>query len=176
MTNKPMLSVEREALRARIKYLFEYNEETGAFTRIVEVPGGRGKVGMIAGSPDGAGYLMIRVDGRRYKAYQLAWLYVTGNWPKDMIDHRDMNVSNNAFANLRECNNGQNKMNSGVQANNKLGIKNVHVLPNGSFKASVGKDKKYHQKIFKTAEAASAWAASKRIELHGEFAYIGGLA
>lgn len=167
MTNK--IEISRE-LAERVRELFHYNQETGDFIRktVANTPGGH--VGSIAGSLKKDGQIWIKVDGARYTAHRLAWLYMTGSWPADMIDHKDLDNTNNAWSNLRECTNGQNKMNTCHQANNRLGVKNVHRIRNGSFKASVCKDKRYHQKIFKTVEEAAAWADAKRKELHGEFA------
>ncbi len=167
MTSRTMESLTAERLRE----LFEYNPETGQFIRKVTVRGGGSRAGDVAGYKNPfEGRILIRVDGHKYHANRLAWLYMTGEWPERMVDHEDTNTSNNAWANLRLCNFSQNKTNSGPQSNNKLGVKNVHRVRNGSFKASVGKAGVYHQKIFKDLESASAWADAKRKELHGEFA------
>lgn len=154
----------------RVRELFEYHPETGLFVRRIKVNTRNGAVGAVAGWPGVEGRTILGVDGKRYYANRLAWLYMTGGWPIGMVDHIDLDTSNNTWSNLRDCGNGQNKMNSAAQANNKLGVKNVHRIRNGSYKASVGKDKRYHQKIFKTVEDAAAWAEAKRKELHGEFA------
>lgn len=167
MTNK--IEISRE-LAERVRELFDYEMDTGHFIRKVKANCKGGHVGSIAGSVTNEGRITIRIDGIRYFAHRLAFLYVNGEWPKDMVDHIDMDTSNNAWGNLRECGNGQNKMNAPAQANNALGVKNVHRVRNGSYKASICKDGHYHQKIFKTVEEASIWAESKRKELHGEFA------
>ncbi|MBE8590727.1 HNH endonuclease [Pseudomonas sp. MAFF 301449] len=155
---RPILS---ELTAERLKQVIEYNEQTGEFKRVSD--------GTPAGSVNCDGRLWIRVDGKRYLAHRLAWLYVTGAWPADQIDHRDTDKSNNAWANLRECSYSQNKMNISAQGNNKLGLKNIHQIRNGSFKVSIGREGVYHQKIFKTIPEAKAWADQKRAELHGEF-------
>lgn len=163
------IEISRE-LAERVRELFDYDQVSGNFIRKFKTNCKGCDVGTIAGCLKKDGQIWICVDGARYTAHRLAWLYMTGEWPKNMVDHKDLDNTNNAWSNLRECTNGQNKMNTGHQANNKLGIKNVHQVRNGSFKASVWKDKKNHQKIFKTAEEAGAWAEAKRKELHGEFA------
>lgn len=155
-----MRPLKSDLTAERLKQVLHYDRLTGEFTRLA---------GGSAGSVNGDGRLWIRVDTKRYLAHRLAWLYVTGSWPIDQIDHRDMDRSNNAFSNLRECSYSQNKMNTTAQGNNKLGLKNIHQIRNGSFKVSIGKDGVYSQKIFKTIPEAKAWADKKRAELHGDF-------
>lgn len=155
-----MRPLKSDLTAERLKQVLHYDPLTGEFTRLA---------GGSAGSVNGEGRLWIRVDTKRYLAHRLAWLYMTGIWPADQIDHRDMDRSNNAFSNLRECSYSQNKMNTNAQGNNKLGLKNIHQIRNGSFKVSIGKDGVYSQKIFKTIPEAKAWADKKRAELHGDF-------
>lgn len=51
------------------------------------------------------GYIVIDLseDGYGcYFAHDLAFLHMTGEWPKSPVIHLDGNKSNNAWANLRE--------------------------------------------------------------------------
>ena len=162
--------IDAAVLAARIRELFDYDQEKGNFIRKFQANCADGQPGSIAGSLKKDGQIWIRIDGIKYTLHRLAWLYMTGAWPVAMIDHKDLDNTNNAWSNLRECTNGQNQMNTGPQSNNKLGVKNVHRMKNGRFMARVGKDKKYHQKIFRDLDSAASWADSKRKELHGEFA------
>src|SRR6516225_8559723 len=73
----------------RVKELFTYNAETGIFERrekakswISSEDRKYGKVG--AGSVSELGYVMVTVDGHRYNAGQIAWLYSHGEWPKHL--------------------------------------------------------------------------------------------
>ena len=43
--------------------------------------------GKRVGSPDRDGYLYITHLKKRYALHRLAWLYVTGAWPVEQIDH-----------------------------------------------------------------------------------------
>lgn len=54
------------------------------------------------------GYLLLCINYRQYVQHQLAWLYITGSWPKEQLDHIDGKRDNNIFSNLREATNRQN--------------------------------------------------------------------
>jgi hypothetical protein len=113
-----------ELTQAYLKSILNYCPETGVFTRLVRTANCI-CVGDIAGSINGEGYLHIMIAGKRYKAHRLAWLYMTGDWPKDQIDHIDGEKANNRFPNLREATHGQNQSNTPVQQNNTSGYKGV---------------------------------------------------
>ena len=101
-------------------------------------------------------YLQIKIDGRRYKAHRLAFLYMTGKLPTDGVDHRDGNGLNNRWMNIRVANNMQNSWNRGLHINNKVGLKGVIFFKrNGRFRAQIvicGKKK--HLGMFATANDA----------------------
>lgn len=106
-----------------LKSKLHYDPDTGLFTWIVRKAGIR--FGSIAGTPHSEGYVQINVDCHIYLAHRLAWLYMTGEWPKIEVDHEDTNRSNNRWANLRPANSNQNKHNRAKSKNNKSGIKGV---------------------------------------------------
>jgi len=160
--------VDRELLD-RVRECLNYDPDTGVFTWIKIEAKNRRPLGSVAGSLDSYGHLSIKIDGRRYLAHRLAWLYMTGEWPEDMIDHRNRIKTDNRWENLRLCDNGQNKMNCGVQRNNKLGVRCVHQKPNGSFIVSIKANGKTHQKTLKTLDEAAHYANQLRQQLHGEF-------
>ena len=94
----------------RLREVLHYDPETGVFTWRVRA--GHAKIGDVAGGYDGRGYRVIGVDGALYRAHRLAWLYTTGAWPADQIDHINGARDDNRFANLREAThreNGQNR-------------------------------------------------------------------
>jgi hypothetical protein len=79
----------------------------------------------VAGSVNGEGYLLIKLQRRSYKAHRLAWLYVCGVWPEDQLDHINRNRSDNRISNLREVTNKQNLQNAGKYSHNTSGHSGV---------------------------------------------------
>lgn len=108
----------------RLKQILHYDPQSGDWTRLV-TRNNNAKMGVVAGSKKPTGYILIGVDGTIYRAHRLAWLYMTGRWPRNQIDHKDGNPSNNCWLNLREATNGQNKANSLKNSNNTSGLKGV---------------------------------------------------
>lgn len=117
----------------RLKELLDYSTETGVFTW--KVSRGRVSKGSIAGTAVSVGNRYtrweIRVEGKRYKAHQLAFLYVHGYIPPE-IDHEDRNPLNNAILNLVDSSKSRNQLNK----NKNFGKE----TPKGVFvKASTGR-------------------------------------
>ena len=107
----------------RLKELFNYDPETGVFTRL-QLVGGGVKVGDIAGTLSN-GYVSIMISKKRYKAHRLAWLYMTGSFPCKFIDHINGIKHCNIWENLREATGSQNLCNVGKHKNNTSGHKGV---------------------------------------------------
>lgn len=108
----------------RLREVLSYDPISGVFRwRIYS--GGKRKAGEEAGGPDGRGYIAIWVDRKPFKAHRLAWLYMTGHWPAEEIDHRDLRRDNNAWTNLREATRRDNRHNQPRPKNNRSGFKGV---------------------------------------------------
>lgn len=90
--------------------LLDYDKDTGTLTWRVHTRNTR--IGGIAGSPSSNGYVQIQVCNHNYRAHVLAWLLMTGEWPKHQIDHINGNRSDNRWANLRAATQSQNSINS----------------------------------------------------------------
>lgn len=88
----------------RLRELLHYDPETGVFTRRIAT-GRHGcfKAGEIAGSKNTVGYVEMGIDSGRYLAHRVAVLYMTGEWPRYMVDHLDTVRDNNRWSNLRDA-------------------------------------------------------------------------
>lgn len=153
-----------------LKELLTYEPETGFF-RWKKSRSNRAKVGGIAGWNDGQGYLRIRLDKKDYKVHRLAYFYMTGEWPKNQIDHADGNGYNNAWKNLREATNKQNQENLPLSKSNKSGFLGVYFFKSmKKWAAQVTHNrKKIYLGSFDTPEKAAAAATAKRAELYTHY-------
>ena len=84
------------------------------------------KLGNVAGSLKSTGYTAIKFKGKMYQAHRLAWLYVHGYMPKNIIDHINGNKSDNRICNLREATRSENNHNAILRKDSKSGVKGVH--------------------------------------------------
>lgn len=153
----------------RLKELLHYDTLTGHFTWLKPTTN-RVQPGELAGTINAKGYRIIKIDGRLYRAYRLAWLFVHGAFPTLDLDHRDQNKDNNAIGNLRLATNEENHGNRGVNKNNKLGIKGV-CLSKGKYLAQIHvRGKSIFLGRFDTSDAAQdAYRQAAQIYF-GEFA------
>jgi hypothetical protein len=90
----------------RLRELLTYDPETGELRW--RVTRRRAAKGSLAGTLNRNGYRNIEVEQRCYKAHRLAWLYVTGEWPKETIDHINCKRDDNRWANLRQATTAEN--------------------------------------------------------------------
>jgi hypothetical protein len=164
-TIKPLPPIEE------LRELLHYEPDTGLFRWKLNCRG-KVKVGSVAGTSNGKGYIAIRVNGEKFVAHRLAWaLYYNQDPGAIEIDHIDKNKSNNKIINLRLASHKRNGANSGPRKNNKLGVKGVQ-YENGKFRAGIEKNgKQYYLGCYDTIEEASNvyWAVAE--ELYGEFAH-----
>jgi hypothetical protein len=108
----------------RLKELLSYDPETGLWTWIVD-RGPRAHAGNIARSKTSQGYSRIKIDGLDYSSAPLAFLYMTGKWQTDQVDHIDRDRGNNRWANLRLVTSSKNNANRSTRCDNRLGVKGV---------------------------------------------------
>lgn len=121
----PKLKADEASItHERVLELLNYDPMTGEFTARVHRPGVR--FGKALGNVDSRGYVRICIAYHRFMAHRLAWFYVTGNWPLNLIDHKDGNPANNRFDNLREADVVQNGANRGRMRKSAAPYKGVH--------------------------------------------------
>jgi hypothetical protein len=108
-----------------VKQVLDYESETGIFRWKVRTSL-RIHAGDIAGAVDKKGYIQIGIDGSRFAAHRLAWVFIHGCQPPNQIDHIDLNKSNNRSVNLREATNSQNQANQRLSSRNTSGFKGVY--------------------------------------------------
>lgn len=154
-----------------VRRIFNYDPETGEFRWRLS-PNPKVVPGQVAGYVNKDGRRRIGVNGRFYKAHRLAWLYVHGRWPSDMLDHVNGQPDDNRICNLREASRAENGMNRQRGKNNKSGYKGVHWHANNrSWRAQItacGRQR-FLGSYSSAEEAHQAYVAAAR-ELHGEFA------
>jgi len=106
-----------------IKNLLSYNPETGKFKW--EKSRGTRKKGDEAGSLDGHGYICIQINRKPHRAHNIAWLFITGNWPELSIDHINRVRDDNRAINLREISFSENLLNSPRSKSNRADLYQV---------------------------------------------------
>lgn len=160
----------RSLTAERLREVLDYNPDTGIFVWKIRTAD-RVKIGTEAGGVDEKGYVRIRVDGGRYRAHRLAWLYVKGVWPSMDIDHEDNNRANNRWFNLREATEGQNRANSRINRNSKTGIKGVREYGRDRWIAGIRVNgKSQHLGIFECVAAAKLAYEVAAVKGFGQFA------
>lgn len=129
------------------------------------------KPGTVAGFKNWKGYTLLFVQGKKYRAHNLAWFYVYGEWPDRQIDHKDGNPSNNAISNLRLATRSQNQFNRRKQRNNTSGFKGVYWIGhmNKWLAKAVVRGKQHHLGYFHDAKEAHAAYCEGIKRLHGEY-------
>jgi hypothetical protein len=113
---------------ARVRELFHYDPETGVLlNRCFRGPAAL--AGAEAGSVWADGYRHVQIDKERYAASHIIWLWMTGEWPNDEVDHRSGDRDNNRWKNLRQATVYQNQANRKKYDRNKCGLKWVCFEP-----------------------------------------------
>jgi hypothetical protein len=80
----------------------------------------------IAGHKEKDNYISIVINGKGYRSHRLAFLYMEGYMPENMVDHIDQNPSNNKWNNLREVSNRCNQQNCKLNTMNTSGVTGVN--------------------------------------------------
>jgi hypothetical protein len=105
-----------ELTAERLRALLSYDPVSGVLVGLIK-PSQPVRAGAVAGGIN-HGYRRIKIGRRIYGAHRLAWLYMTGEWPCNEIDHINCDRADNRWCNLREATDSQQFANAYVRADN----------------------------------------------------------
>lgn len=159
--------------QTELKSILKYDDESGQFFWIESKKGRRGTPQRIRKD----GYCFICINGKKYLAHRLAWLYMYGKFPQVYIDHINTNKSDNRIINLRLATHSNNGINRGLQANNKSGYKGVHLDKNTNlYMARITINRKMiYLGLFESIENAAIAYKNAAIKYHKEFINMNGV-
>lgn len=104
-----------------LKQYVTYHPDTGWFTSKGAKYCNR-KAGSRVGSLHATkGYRYISVKGKTYREQRVAFLYMTGEWPKHQVDHINNVKDDNRWENLRDVTPALNSQNRGMWKTNTSG-------------------------------------------------------
>lgn len=116
------------------------------------------------------GYRVISIDGGKYPASRLAFLYMIGRFPMNLVDHIDCNRSNDRWANLREATRLQNARNRSIGKPGKALPMGVRMM-NGKYQSRISVMKKMvYLGCFQSENEAHLAYICARNRYFGEFA------
>ena len=158
-----------------LKRTLDYNLETGEMVWIKPNKYHNELIGRPAGGVQCTGsnkaYWNISLMGKKYKRSRLAWLWMTGRFPKNCIDHKDGNSLNDKWENLREATITQNAWNHKKRKRKCALPMGVRETANGKYLARIGYLKKqFTIGTFETVEEAQSAYLKEREKRFGEFA------
>jgi len=159
-----------------IRSLFDYDPKTGFFiTKTTLGRCDRWKAGRRAGAALVAGYRSISIQGVACLEHRLAWLYMTGDWPVNEVDHINLDRSDNRWSNLRAASHLENTRNHPGHHSLESGrLKGTTPVKNGRFKAQIMLNRKQHYLgTFPTQEDAHSAYVKASNNLHGLFGRSG---
>jgi hypothetical protein len=106
----------------RLKEIVEYDPDSGVFSAKKEKRTHKKKdsVGFMSG-----GYLAAKIDGKTYFLHRLAFLYMTGSFPSDCVDHENRLRTDNRWSNLRPVSRAENRKNHPINIRNTSGHQGI---------------------------------------------------
>lgn len=118
-----------------IRQYLRLDAETGQLFWLVDLGPGRPKAGDVAGCPNAAGYIVVRLKGQLMLAHRIVWALDRGAWPTFEVDHEDQDKGNNRPGNLRPGHEGNNQRNKPGRKLPKSGYRGVYERRPGQFQA-----------------------------------------
>lgn len=178
-----------ELTQARVRALFNYDEETGLlFWREREREDFATErawkyfntrfAGNVAGAivhRRSGPYRVVCIDNVKYWQHRVVWLYAHGAWPRQYIDHKNLDGADNRLSNLREASHTQNLANCPKREGTLMEFKGVaRVRQSGRYAARIrANGKLIHLGCFDTPEEAHAAYCRAASTHFGEFARPG---
>ena len=153
----------------RCRELFEYDQDTGVLTW--KIPYGRQMKGSVVGYIHPTGYRRVRVGTSEYRIHRIIFLWMTGHWPVNQVDHIDGDPLNNTWINLRDVTPTQNMHNMRLRASNRTGCPGVFFIESKNYyrvRIRVAGER-YHVGYFKHLNDAIQAAVAFREKHHGEY-------
>lgn len=159
--------------QTRLRELYNYDPLTGVFSRrVASCYQNERFVEKSVTTKNKDGYIIVTVEGEVLRAARLAVLYMTGEWPKEHVDHINGTRNDDRWCNLREATRSENMRNTATRSNNTSGVRGVswnkrrcqwhaRVNVNGTL---------HHCGYFNSLEEAKAARDAKAFQLHGAFA------
>jgi hypothetical protein len=122
---KPFKQGDLCATFDRVDSLLRYEFLTGKFYWKIS-RGRTAKSGSEAGSYS-EGYIVIKIDGKSYKAHRVAHLLMTGSWPDGEPDHENRIRHDNRWENIKDLvsDRSESMGNQGIRTDNSSGMKGV---------------------------------------------------
>lgn len=156
-----------------VRDALDYNPTTGWFTWRKKVAS-KVVIGRRAGTRGAQGYRQITLYGNQVLEHRMVWFWVHGEWP-DLVDHINLNKTDNRVANLRKASHFENACNARAHRDNPNKRKGIWRTKSGRWQAMITVNKK---RLFLGAygtpeEAAAAYDEAAKT-LHGDFARING--
>ena len=117
-----------EYLKSRLNYypdtgifIWKYKDSNSQYDKTFNTKYG----GKEAGTKNLYGYSVIGIYGKIFYLHRIAYLFMTGEWPDNEIDHINGDCSDNRWKNLRKVSKAENIKNQKIQKNNTSGVSGV---------------------------------------------------
>lgn len=132
------------------------------------------KAGEMAGKVYQNGYRYICIAGAYFPAALIAWIYMTGEDPEGIIDHKNLDKLDDSFTNLRPASHNQNHANRPAPKHNTSGFKGVlWSTQKKKWQARISVNyKQKHLGFFDDVKDAARAYKKAAIETWGEFALV----